>query len=155
MVIASWEFELEYFPFADFVKREPRACDLGEGSPATFNLVENPHLPFSASGGCLFPRYFPSPSERAHQSLVTLPLSTSTNFLTSLTPQRATKKNAFNAVLLPRGAGGWVLATQGDRRPGMASAYMKVAKTQDAGLSDYELRDLNDDIKKQMREKRN
>ncbi|KAJ7184952.1 pre-mRNA-splicing factor ISY1 [Mycena filopes] len=30
----------------------------------------------------------------------------------------------------------------------------KVAKIQDAGLSDYELRDLNDEINKQMREKR-
>ncbi|KAF8144631.1 Isy1-like splicing factor, partial [Mycena galopus ATCC 62051] len=30
----------------------------------------------------------------------------------------------------------------------------KVAKTQDTGLSDYELRDLNDEINKQMREMR-
>ncbi|KAF8145704.1 Isy1-like splicing factor [Mycena galopus ATCC 62051] len=30
----------------------------------------------------------------------------------------------------------------------------KVAKTQDAGLSDYDLRELNDEIKKQMHEKR-
>ncbi|KAJ6520128.1 Isy1-like splicing factor [Mycena sanguinolenta] len=64
------------------------------------------------------------------------------------------------------------LGTRGDRRPRMASACKslrecerwrgellreisrKVAKIQDAGLSDYEVRDLNDEINKQMREKR-
>ncbi|KAJ7184963.1 Isy1-like splicing factor [Mycena filopes] len=69
-------------------------------------------------------------------------------------------------------AGELGLGTRGDRRPRMASACKslrecerwrgellreisrKVAKIQDAGLSDYELRDLNDEINKQMREKR-
>ncbi|KAF7354349.1 hypothetical protein MVEN_01123500 [Mycena venus] len=64
------------------------------------------------------------------------------------------------------------LGTRSDRRPRMASACKslrecerwrgellreisrKVAKIQDAGLSDYEVRDLNDEINKQMREKR-
>ncbi|KAJ7477981.1 pre-mRNA-splicing factor ISY1 [Mycena galericulata] len=64
------------------------------------------------------------------------------------------------------------LGTRGDSRPRMASACKslrecerwrgellreisrKVAKIQDAGLSDYEVRDLNDEINKQMREKR-
>ncbi|KAJ6566287.1 Isy1-like splicing factor [Mycena capillaripes] len=64
------------------------------------------------------------------------------------------------------------LGARGDKRPRMASACKslrecerwrgellreisrKVAKIQDAGLSDYELRDLNDEINKQMREKR-
>ncbi|KAJ7655974.1 pre-mRNA-splicing factor ISY1 [Mycena polygramma] len=64
------------------------------------------------------------------------------------------------------------LAVRGDQRPRMASACKslrdcerwrgellreisrKVAKIQDAGLSDYEVRDLNDEINKQMREKR-
>ncbi|KAJ7647480.1 Isy1-like splicing factor [Roridomyces roridus] len=64
------------------------------------------------------------------------------------------------------------LGTRGDRRPRMASACKslrecerwrgellreisrKVAKIQDAGLSDYEVRDLNDEINQQMREKR-
>ncbi|KAJ7200875.1 Isy1-like splicing factor [Mycena pura] len=64
------------------------------------------------------------------------------------------------------------LGTRGDRRPRMASACKslrecerwrgellreisrKVAKIQDPGLSDYELRDLNDEINKLMREKR-
>ncbi|KAJ7756598.1 Isy1-like splicing factor [Mycena metata] len=69
-------------------------------------------------------------------------------------------------------AGELGLGTRGDRRPRMASACKslrecerwrgellreisrKVAKIQDAGLSDYEVRDLNDEINKQMREKR-
>ncbi|KAJ7082603.1 Isy1-like splicing factor [Mycena crocata] len=69
-------------------------------------------------------------------------------------------------------AGELGLGTRGDRRPRMASACKslrecerwrgellreisrKVAKIQDAGLSDYETRDLNDEINKQMREKR-
>ncbi|KAJ7662309.1 Isy1-like splicing factor [Mycena rosella] len=69
-------------------------------------------------------------------------------------------------------AGELGLGTRGDRRPRMASACKslrdcerwrgellreisrKVAKIQDAGLSDYELRDLNDEINKLMREKR-
>ncbi|KAJ6613457.1 pre-mRNA-splicing factor ISY1 [Mycena sp. CBHHK59/15] len=64
------------------------------------------------------------------------------------------------------------LGTRSDRRPRMASACKslrecerwrgellreisrKVAKIQDAGLSDYEVRDLNDEINKLMREKR-
>ncbi|KAJ7744788.1 Isy1-like splicing factor [Mycena maculata] len=64
------------------------------------------------------------------------------------------------------------LGVRGDQRPRMASACKslrdcerwrgellreisrKVAKIQDAGLSDYEVRDLNDEINKQMREKR-
>ncbi|TFY80857.1 hypothetical protein EWM64_g3158 [Hericium alpestre] len=64
------------------------------------------------------------------------------------------------------------LGTRADRRPRMASACKslrdcerwrgeilreisrKVSKIQDAGLSDYEVRDLNDDINKLMREKR-
>ncbi|KAJ7078325.1 Isy1-like splicing factor [Mycena belliarum] len=64
------------------------------------------------------------------------------------------------------------LGTRGDTRPRMASACKsmrecerwrgellreisrKVAKIQDAGLSDYEVRDLNDEINKQLREKR-
>ncbi|KAJ6535602.1 Isy1-like splicing family-domain-containing protein [Mycena capillaripes] len=64
------------------------------------------------------------------------------------------------------------LGSRGDRRPRMASACKslrecerwrgellreisrKVAKIQDAGLSDYELRDLSDEINKLMREKR-
>ncbi|CAK5274483.1 unnamed protein product [Mycena citricolor] len=64
------------------------------------------------------------------------------------------------------------LGTRADRRPKMASACKnmrecerwrgellreisrKVAKIQDAGLGDYELRDLNDEINKLMREKR-
>ncbi|KAJ7083494.1 Isy1-like splicing factor [Mycena epipterygia] len=69
-------------------------------------------------------------------------------------------------------AGELGLGTRSDRRPRMASACKslrecerwrgellreisrKVAKIQDAGLSDYETRDLNDEINKQMREKR-
>ncbi|GJJ16115.1 hypothetical protein Clacol_010394 [Clathrus columnatus] len=64
------------------------------------------------------------------------------------------------------------LGTRGDRRPKMASACKslrecerwrgellreisrKVSKIQDAGLTDYEVRDLNDEINKLMREKR-
>ncbi|EIW78160.1 Isy1-domain-containing protein [Coniophora puteana RWD-64-598 SS2] len=64
------------------------------------------------------------------------------------------------------------LGTRGDRRPKMASACKslrecerwrgellreisrKVSKIQDAGLTDYELRDLNDEINKLLREKR-
>jgi len=64
------------------------------------------------------------------------------------------------------------LGTRGDRRPRMASACKslrdcerwrgeilreisrKVSKIQDAGLTDYEVRDLNDEINKLMREKR-
>ncbi|KAI0045615.1 Isy1-like splicing factor [Auriscalpium vulgare] len=64
------------------------------------------------------------------------------------------------------------LGTRSDRRPRMASACKslrecerwrgeilreisrKVSKIQDAGLSDYEVRDLNDEINKLMREKR-
>ncbi|KII91863.1 hypothetical protein PLICRDRAFT_136384 [Plicaturopsis crispa FD-325 SS-3] len=64
------------------------------------------------------------------------------------------------------------LGTRSDRRPRMASACKslrdcerwrgeilreisrKVAKIQDAGLTDYEVRDLNDEINKLMREKR-
>ncbi|TDL27912.1 Isy1-like splicing factor [Rickenella mellea] len=64
------------------------------------------------------------------------------------------------------------LGTRGDRRPRMASACKslrecerwrgeilreisrKVSKIQDAGLTDYEVRDLNDDINRLMREKR-
>ncbi|KAF9052192.1 Isy1-like splicing factor [Hymenopellis radicata] len=64
------------------------------------------------------------------------------------------------------------LAVRGDRRPRMASACKsirdcerwrgeilreisrKVSKIQDAGLSDYEVRDLNDEINKLLREKR-
>ncbi|KAG5640843.1 hypothetical protein DXG03_006865 [Asterophora parasitica] len=64
------------------------------------------------------------------------------------------------------------LGTRADRRPRMASACKslrecerwrgeilreisrKVSKIQDAGLSDYEVRDLNDEINKLMREKR-
>ncbi|KAG5651465.1 hypothetical protein H0H81_008550 [Sphagnurus paluster] len=64
------------------------------------------------------------------------------------------------------------LGTRADRRPRMASACKslrecerwrgeilreisrKVSKIQDAGLSDYEVRDLNDEINKIMREKR-
>ncbi|KIM76180.1 hypothetical protein PILCRDRAFT_826529 [Piloderma croceum F 1598] len=64
------------------------------------------------------------------------------------------------------------LGTRSDRRPRMASACKslrdcerwrgeilreisrKVAKIQDAGLTDYEVRDLNDEINKMMREKR-
>ncbi|KAK7036294.1 Isy1-like splicing factor [Favolaschia claudopus] len=64
------------------------------------------------------------------------------------------------------------LGTRGDRRPRMASACKslrecerwrgellreisrKVAKIQDAGLSDYEVRDVNDEINKLLREKR-
>ncbi|KAF9225054.1 Isy1-domain-containing protein [Gyrodon lividus] len=64
------------------------------------------------------------------------------------------------------------LGTRADRRPKMASACKslrecerwrgeilreisrKVSKIQDAGLTDYEVRDLNDDINKLLREKR-
>ncbi|CAG7848857.1 Pre-mRNA-splicing factor ISY1 [Serendipita indica DSM 11827] len=64
------------------------------------------------------------------------------------------------------------LGTRSDKRPRMASACKslrecerwrgeilreisrKVSKIQDAGLSDYEVRDLNDEINKLMREKR-
>ncbi|TFL07413.1 pre-mRNA-splicing factor ISY1 [Pterulicium gracile] len=64
------------------------------------------------------------------------------------------------------------LGTRSDRRPRMASACKslrdcerwrgeilreisrKVAKIQDAGLTDYEVRDLNDEINKLLREKR-
>ncbi|KDQ15480.1 hypothetical protein BOTBODRAFT_54750 [Botryobasidium botryosum FD-172 SS1] len=64
------------------------------------------------------------------------------------------------------------LARKGDKRPRMASACKslrdcerwrgeilreisrKVSKIQDAGLTDYEIRDLNDEINKLMREKR-
>ncbi|KAI0062568.1 Isy1-domain-containing protein [Artomyces pyxidatus] len=64
------------------------------------------------------------------------------------------------------------LGTRSDRRPRMASACKslrdcerwrgeilreisrKVSKIQDSGLSDYEVRDLNDEINKLMREKR-
>ncbi|KAH0588816.1 hypothetical protein H2248_004616 [Termitomyces sp. 'cryptogamus'] len=64
------------------------------------------------------------------------------------------------------------LGTRADRRPKMASACKslrecerwrgeilreisrKVSKIQDAGLSDYEVRDLNDEINKLLREKR-
>lgn len=64
------------------------------------------------------------------------------------------------------------LGTRADRRPKMASACKslrecerwrgeilrelsrKVSKIQDAGLTDYEVRDVNDDINKLMREKR-
>ncbi|KAJ4479172.1 pre-mRNA-splicing factor ISY1 [Lentinula aciculospora] len=64
------------------------------------------------------------------------------------------------------------LGTRGDRRPRMASACKslrdcerwrgeilreisrKVSKIQDSGLTDYEVRDLNDEINKLMREKR-
>ncbi|KAI0301374.1 Isy1-domain-containing protein [Russula brevipes] len=64
------------------------------------------------------------------------------------------------------------LGTRGDRRPRMASACKslrecerwrgeilreisrKVSKIQDAGLTDYEVRDLNDEINKLLREKR-
>ncbi|PVF99947.1 Isy1-like splicing factor [Serendipita vermifera] len=64
------------------------------------------------------------------------------------------------------------LGTRSDRRPRMASSVKslrecerwrgeilreisrKVSKIQDAGLSDYEVRDLNDEINKLMREKR-
>ncbi|CAE6343061.1 unnamed protein product [Rhizoctonia solani] len=64
------------------------------------------------------------------------------------------------------------LAQKGDKRPRMASACKslrdcerwrgeilreisrKVSKIQDAGLTDYEVRDLNDEINKLMREKR-
>jgi len=64
------------------------------------------------------------------------------------------------------------LGTRADRRPKMASACKslrecerwrgeilreisrKVSKIQDAGLSDYEVRDVNDDINKLLREKR-
>ncbi|EKM56643.1 uncharacterized protein PHACADRAFT_118486 [Phanerochaete carnosa HHB-10118-sp] len=64
------------------------------------------------------------------------------------------------------------LGTRADRRPRMASACKslrecerwrgeilreisrKVSKIQDAGLTDYEVRDLNDDINKLLREKR-
>jgi len=64
------------------------------------------------------------------------------------------------------------LGTRADRRPRMASACKslrecerwrgeilreisrKVSKIQDAGLTDYEVRDVNDDINKLMREKR-
>ncbi|KAJ7352118.1 Isy1-like splicing factor [Mycena albidolilacea] len=64
------------------------------------------------------------------------------------------------------------LGTRSDRRPRMASACKslrecerwrgellreisrKVAKIQDAGLSDYEIRDINDEINKLMRDKR-
>ncbi|KAG8216201.1 Isy1-like splicing factor [Butyriboletus roseoflavus] len=64
------------------------------------------------------------------------------------------------------------LGTRGDRRPKMASACKslrecerwrgeilreisrKVSKIQDAGLTDYEVRDLNDEINKLLREKR-
>ncbi|KAF9484268.1 pre-mRNA-splicing factor ISY1 [Pholiota conissans] len=64
------------------------------------------------------------------------------------------------------------LGTRADRRPRMASACKslrecerwrgeilreisrKVSKIQDAGLTDYEVRDLNDEINKLMREKR-
>ncbi|KAF9462243.1 pre-mRNA-splicing factor ISY1 [Collybia nuda] len=64
------------------------------------------------------------------------------------------------------------LGTRSDRRPKMASACKslrdcerwrgeilreisrKVSKIQDAGLTDYEVRDLNDEINKLMREKR-
>ncbi|KAG6908374.1 hypothetical protein DXG01_004872 [Tephrocybe rancida] len=64
------------------------------------------------------------------------------------------------------------LGTRSDRRPRMASACKslrecerwrgeilreisrKVSKIQDAGLTDYEVRDLNDEINKLMREKR-
>lgn len=64
------------------------------------------------------------------------------------------------------------LGTRADRRPKMASACKslrecerwrgeilreisrKVSKIQDAGLTDYEVRDLNDEINKLMREKR-
>ncbi|KAJ7741759.1 Isy1-like splicing factor [Mycena maculata] len=69
-------------------------------------------------------------------------------------------------------AGELGLAVRSDRRPRMASACKslrdcerwrgellreisrKVAKIQDAGLGDYEVRDLNDEINKLMREKR-
>ncbi|KAI9459308.1 pre-mRNA-splicing factor ISY1 [Russula earlei] len=64
------------------------------------------------------------------------------------------------------------LGTRGDRRPRMASACKslrecerwrgeilreisrKVSKIQDSGLTDYEVRDLNDEINKLLREKR-
>ncbi|KAF5393067.1 hypothetical protein D9757_001229 [Collybiopsis confluens] len=64
------------------------------------------------------------------------------------------------------------LGTRGDRRPRMASACKslrecerwrgeilreisrKVSKIQDSGLSDYEVRDINDEINKILREKR-
>lgn len=64
------------------------------------------------------------------------------------------------------------LGTRGDRRPRMASACKslrecerwrgeilreisrKVSKIQDSGLTDYEVRDLNDEINRLMREKR-
>jgi len=64
------------------------------------------------------------------------------------------------------------LGTRSDRRPRMASACKslrecerwrgeilreisrKVSKIQDAGLTDYEVRDLNDEINKLLREKR-
>ncbi|KAF9001138.1 Isy1-domain-containing protein [Cyathus striatus] len=64
------------------------------------------------------------------------------------------------------------LGTRGDRRPKMASACKslrecerwrgeilreisrKVSKIQDSGLTDYEVRDLNDEINKLLREKR-
>lgn len=64
------------------------------------------------------------------------------------------------------------LGTRGDKRPRMASACKslrecerwrgeilreisrKVAKIQDSGLSDYEVRDLNDEINRLLREKR-
>ncbi|KAJ7258214.1 Isy1-like splicing factor [Mycena rebaudengoi] len=69
-------------------------------------------------------------------------------------------------------AGELGLGTRSDRRPRMASACKslrdcerwrgellreisrKVAKIQDAGLGDYEIRDVNDEINKLMREKR-
>ncbi|KIY64096.1 Isy1-like splicing factor [Cylindrobasidium torrendii FP15055 ss-10] len=69
-------------------------------------------------------------------------------------------------------AGELGLATRSDRRPRMASGCKsirdcerwrgeilreisrKVSKIQDAGLSDYEVRDLNDEINKLLREKR-
>ncbi|TEB32802.1 Isy1-like splicing factor [Coprinellus micaceus] len=52
------------------------------------------------------------------------------------------------------------LGTRADRRPRVAAAMqefarMKVSKIQDAGLTDYEVRDLNDEINKLLREKRN
>ncbi|KAJ6523935.1 Isy1-like splicing factor [Mycena vulgaris] len=45
------------------------------------------------------------------------------------------------------------LTTRADIRPSMASAR-QVAKIQDAGLTDYEMRDLTDAVNTQLREKR-
>ncbi|KAF8175300.1 hypothetical protein K438DRAFT_2045896, partial [Mycena galopus ATCC 62051] len=74
------------------------------------------------------------------------------------------RKHTIDALPLPRDTPELGLGTWGVRRPRMASGCVsgerlrviagKVAKIQDAGLSDYELRAFNDEIKRLMGEKR-